>query len=67
MVAAELVELPRADLARTDWHMHDHRRYLWRLGRGRFLVRSRNELSLITPEARLEHEGSVAADALQCP
>jgi hypothetical protein len=55
MVAAELVELPTAKiLARADWHMHDHGRYLWRLGKGRFLVRTRHDLFLITPEARLE-------------
>ena len=56
MVAAELVELPTGTiLARTDWHMHDHGRYLWRLGKGRFLVRTRHELFVITPEARLRH------------
>lgn len=54
MVAAELVELPTAKiLARTEWHMHDHGRYLWRLGKGRFLVRTRHELFVITPRARL--------------
>ena len=54
MVAAELVELPTGTiLAHTDWHMHDHGRYLWRLGKGRFLVRTRHELFVITPEARL--------------
>jgi hypothetical protein len=54
MVAAELVELPEARVvARTEWHMHDHGRYLWRLGKGRFLVRTRHELFVITPKARL--------------
>lgn len=54
MVAAEVVELPKGQvLARTEWHMHDHGRYLWRLGKGRFLVRSRNQLYLITPGALL--------------
>ena len=54
MVAAEVVELPKGEvLARTEWHMHDHGRYLWRLGKGRFLVRSRNQLYLITPGALL--------------
>ena len=57
MVAAELVELPTGRiLERADWHMHDHGRYLWRLGRGRFLVRMRRELFVITPEAALETE-----------
>ncbi len=55
MVAAELVELPTARIVeRTEWHMHDHGRYLWRLGKGRFLVRTRHELFVITPKARLE-------------
>lgn len=54
MVAAELVELPTGKiLARADWKMHDHGRYLWRLGRGRFMVRKKNDLFLLTPEARL--------------
>ena len=54
MVAAELVELPSGKiLAREDWKMHDHGRYLWRLGKGRFLLRTKNELYLLTPEARL--------------
>jgi hypothetical protein len=55
MVAAELVELPTGRiLARADWHMHDHSRYLWRLGKGRFLVRTRHDLFVITPLARLK-------------
>ncbi len=55
MVAAELVELPSGRVVeRTDWHLHDHSRYLWRLGKGRFLVRSRQDLFLLTPEARLK-------------
>jgi hypothetical protein len=54
MVAAELVELPSGKiLARADWKMHDHGRYLWRLGKGRFLLRTKNDLYLLTPEARL--------------
>ena len=54
MVAAELVELPTAKIvARTEWHMHDHGRYLWKMGKGRFLVRTRHELFVITPRARL--------------
>ena len=62
MVAAELVELPTARImARADWHMHDHGRYLWRLGKGRFLVRSRHELFMITPEARLNMKDPLRA------
>jgi hypothetical protein len=55
MVAAELVELPSGHVVeRTDWHMHDHSRYLWRLGKGRFLVRNKQDLFLLTPESRLK-------------
>ncbi|HZQ44274.1 MAG TPA: hypothetical protein VFA99_13555 [Acidobacteriaceae bacterium] len=54
MVAAELVELPTGTIvARADWKMHDHGRYLWRMGKGRFLVRRKNDLFVLTPEARL--------------
>jgi hypothetical protein len=54
MVAAELVELPTGTiLARADWKMHDHGRYLWRMGRGRFLMRTRNKLFVIAPLSRL--------------
>jgi len=52
MVAAELVELPSGHVAaRTEWHLHDHGRYLWRLGHGRFVVRSRNSLFALMPLA----------------
>ncbi|HTV08750.1 MAG TPA: hypothetical protein VMD97_06890 [Candidatus Aquilonibacter sp.] len=55
MVTAEVVELPTGRIVATkDWHMHDHARYLWRLGEGRFMVRSRNSLFVITPEALLK-------------
>lgn len=55
MVAAEVVELPSGKvLDKTEWHMHDHGRYLWALGKGRFLVRSRNRLFVITPGALLK-------------
>ena len=55
MVAAELVELPTGKIvARTDWHMHDHGRFLWRLGHGRFLVRTQHQLFVVTPGARLD-------------
>jgi hypothetical protein len=54
MVRAEVVELPSGRiLATKDWHMHDHARYLWRLGKGRFIVRSRHTLFVITPGALL--------------
>lgn len=54
MVRAEVVELPSGKIVATkDWHMHDHGRYLWRLGKGRFLVRSGESLFVITPKALL--------------
>jgi hypothetical protein len=50
LVAAEIVELPGGKvLAKTQWHMHDHARYLWALGPGRFMVRMGNVLYLMTP------------------
>ena len=50
MVAAELVELPTGKvLARTDWHLHDHGRYVWSIGRGLFVVRIGENLSLMAP------------------
>jgi hypothetical protein len=53
MVKAEVVELPSGKIVATkDWHTHDHGRYLWRLGKGRFLVRCGHSLFVITPGAR---------------
>lgn len=61
MVAAELVELPSGKiLASTKWHMHDHRQYLWRLGKGRFLVRVRNTLFMLTPRALMKTSNPLA-------
>jgi hypothetical protein len=61
MVAAELVELPSGRIvARSDWHFHDHGRYLWRLGHGRFLVRTRNTLFALTPLALLHSPDPLA-------
>jgi hypothetical protein len=50
IVAALLLELPSGNiLARTTWRMHDHDRYLWPLGHGRFLLRQRTALSVLAP------------------
>lgn len=54
-VAALLLELPSGRiLARTEWRFHDHGQYLWPLGHGRFLLRSRDTLTTIAPLANLE-------------
>jgi hypothetical protein len=51
LVAAEIVDLPSGKVAaRTEWHMHDHGRYLWALGGGRFLVRIGEQLYTMVPQ-----------------
>ena len=55
IVGAEVVELPAGKVvAQTEWHMHDHARYLWSLGRGRFLLRIRDSLYTLAPLANLQ-------------
>ncbi len=50
LVAGEVVELPTGKvLARTEWHLHDHGRYLWSAGQGLFVLRVGQELSLFAP------------------
>jgi hypothetical protein len=54
LIAAELVDLPTGKIeARTEWRVHDHGRYLWNLGGGRFLLRIGGSLSTIEPLAHL--------------
>jgi hypothetical protein len=54
LVAGEVVDLPSGHIsARTEWHMHDHGRYLWKLGNGRFLVRIGERLYTIAPMANM--------------
>jgi hypothetical protein len=56
LVAGEIIDLPSGQVeARTEWHMHDHGRYLWALGGGRFLVRIGERMYLMAP---LEHMGA---------
>jgi hypothetical protein len=51
LVAAEVVELPSGKVAaRTEWHMHDHGRYLWALGGGRFLLRIGEQMYTMVPK-----------------
>jgi hypothetical protein len=50
LVAGEIVDLPDGHIeARTEWHMHDHGRYLWNLGGGRFLLRIGERLYTMAP------------------
>jgi hypothetical protein len=50
LVAGVVVDLPSGHVAdRTEWHMHDHGRYLWALGNGRFLLRIGDGLSTMAP------------------
>ena len=47
-IAAVLLEVPSGKVVeRTSWRLHDKGRYLWALGRGRFLERERNTLYLL--------------------
>lgn len=49
-VSASLVELPSGkELARTEWRLHDRGQYLWNLGHGHFLLRSRDRLTTFAP------------------
>jgi len=53
LVAGEIVDLPDGHVeARTEWHMHDHGRYLWNLGGGRFLLRIGERLYTMAPLSR---------------
>ena len=57
MVAGEVVELPSGHVAaRTEWHLHDYRRYLWKLGNGRFLMRIGRQMYTMDPLANLGSE-----------
>ena len=50
MVGADLVELPSGKvLAQTQWRLHDRGQYLWSLGHGRFLLRVRDQLTVLEP------------------
>ncbi len=50
LVAAEIIDLPTGKvLAKTEWHLHDHGRYLWSAGQGLFVLRMGQELSIFAP------------------
>ncbi len=45
VIQADVLDIPTAKvLHSTRWTMHDHQRYLWSLGHGKFLVRIGNAL-----------------------
>jgi len=53
-VAAQIIEIPSGKIvARTQWHLHDHGRYLWPIGHGRFMLRMGGSLSMLAPVANL--------------
>lgn len=54
VIDAMLLELPAGKvLARTSWRVHDHGQYLWKLGRGHFMLRTRDTLTTFAPMANL--------------
>ena len=54
VIEAVLLETPSGRvLARTDLRLHDNGQYLWSLGHGRFLLRTRDTLTTFAPMANL--------------
>jgi len=54
IVDAILLEVPSGKvLARTSWRMHDRGQYLWNLGQGRFMLRTRDVLTTFAPMVNL--------------
>ena len=48
LVHAAVLELPSGKVVKeTDWYLHDHRRYLWPLRSGKFLLRKLNRLYVV--------------------
>ncbi len=55
MMHAVIMELPSGKVtAETEWYLHDHRRYLWSLGAGRFLLRKLNTLYTFDSQLKLK-------------
>ena len=53
-IDAVLLEIPSGRiLARTSWRLHDAGQYLWSLGKGAFVLRQRDLLTLFQPLAGL--------------
>jgi len=64
VVDAVLLELPSGKaLARTSWRTHDHGQYLWNLGRGRFMLRIRDNLTTFAPMVNLPRGDAFAQRA----
>jgi len=67
-IRADVIELPSGNVVtKTDWRMHDHSRYLWRLAEGHFLVRQRNTLFLTDTSLELKPyiHSDTALDSVQ--
>ena len=48
LIRAVVLEIPTGRVVESkDWYLHDHRRYLWSMGSGRFLLRRLNSLYLV--------------------
>jgi VWFA-related protein len=48
IIHAVILEGPSGKVVKeADWYLHDHQRYLWALGSGRFLLRKLNSLYLM--------------------
>jgi VWFA-related protein len=48
LVHAAVVEVSEGKAVKeADWYLHDHRRYIWSLGSGQFLLRKLNSLYLV--------------------
>ena len=48
LIRAVVLEIATGKIVQTaDWYLHDHRRYLWSLGSGTFLLRRLNGLYLV--------------------
>lgn len=64
VVEAVLLEFPSGKpLARTSWRTHDHGQYLWNLGRGRFMLRTRDTLTTFAPMVNLPRGDAFAQRA----
>jgi VWFA-related protein len=48
LIRAVILEIPSGKIVQiADWYLHDHRRYLWSMGPGKFLLRRLNSLYVV--------------------